>query len=92
MIRARDYGEVRFFLMGKSFAGKVLYWTGIYFVDGLIIDSGPSNLAGEVERLFRELEIHQAVVTHAHEDHCGNNRLLKEELGIDSLAPQKSLP
>jgi glyoxylase-like metal-dependent hydrolase (beta-lactamase superfamily II) len=92
MIHAHDYGDVRYFRMGRSFVGRVLYWTGIYFVDGLIVDSGASNLADEVKRLFRELEIRQAVVTHAHEDHCGNNRLLKDELGIVSLAPQKSLP
>jgi glyoxylase-like metal-dependent hydrolase (beta-lactamase superfamily II) len=92
MIRAHDYGEVRFFPMGKSIAGRVFYWTGIYWLDGLVIDSGPSNLAGEAARLFRELEIRQAVVTHAHEDHCGNSRLLKEEIGVDILAPEKSIP
>jgi glyoxylase-like metal-dependent hydrolase (beta-lactamase superfamily II) len=92
MIRAHDYGEVRFFPMGKSFAGRVFYWTGIYWLDGLILDSGPSNLACEVKRLFAELKIDRAVVTHAHEDHCGNNRLLKEELGVETVAPEKSLP
>lgn len=91
MIRSYEYGDVRYFRMGKTFLGRVFYWTGIYYIDGLIVDSGPPNLAKEVRQLFRELEIRQAVVTHAHEDHCGNNRLLEEELGIASLAPERAL-
>jgi glyoxylase-like metal-dependent hydrolase (beta-lactamase superfamily II) len=45
-----------------------------------------------MRRLFKEIDIQQAVVTHAHEDHCGNSRLLEEVLGVPSLAPEKSLP
>jgi glyoxylase-like metal-dependent hydrolase (beta-lactamase superfamily II) len=92
MILAHDYGDVRYFNMGKPLLGRVFYRTGIFYLDGLIVDSGPPNLAKEVRRLFEELGIRQAVVTHAHEDHCGNSRLLEEQLGIVTLAPEKSLP
>jgi glyoxylase-like metal-dependent hydrolase (beta-lactamase superfamily II) len=92
MIRTYDYGEVRYFRMGKPLLGRVFYWTGIYYLDGLIVDSGPPNLAKDARRLFRRLDIRKAVVTHAHEDHCGNSRLLEVELGITTLAPKKALP
>jgi glyoxylase-like metal-dependent hydrolase (beta-lactamase superfamily II) len=92
MIEAYDYGEVRYFSMGKPLLGRVYYWTGFFYLDGLIVDSGPPNLAKEVRRLFEELDIRQAVITHAHEDHCGNNRLLEKQLGIVTRAPGKSLP
>jgi glyoxylase-like metal-dependent hydrolase (beta-lactamase superfamily II) len=92
MIRSYDYGDVRYFSMGKPLFGRVFYCTGVYYIDGLIVDTGPPNLAGEVRQLFGDLDIRQAVVTHAHEDHCGNGRLLEEVLGITALAPEKALP
>lgn len=92
MIRAYDYGDLRYFRLGKPVLGRIYYWTGVYLIDGLLVDSGPPNLARQIRRLFKEINIRQAVVTHAHEDHCGNSRLLEEMLGIPSLAPEKALP
>jgi glyoxylase-like metal-dependent hydrolase (beta-lactamase superfamily II) len=92
MIRAYDYGDLRYFSMGKPLLGRVYYWTGVYLIDGLLVDSGPPNLARQMRRLFKDLNIRQAVVTHAHEDHCGNSRLLEEVLGVPSQAPEKALP
>jgi glyoxylase-like metal-dependent hydrolase (beta-lactamase superfamily II) len=81
-----DYGEVRFFQMARAFFGRAVYWTGVYFVDGLLVDSGPPNLAREVQTLATELGVRQCITTHHHEDHSGNHRLLRERLGITPLA------
>lgn len=81
-----DYGEVRYFRMARTVFGRASYWTGVYFVDGLLVDSGPPNLAREVARLCRELPVRQCATTHHHEDHSGNHRLLAERLGIRPLA------
>jgi glyoxylase-like metal-dependent hydrolase (beta-lactamase superfamily II) len=86
MIRAFEYGEVRYFQMARTFLGQALYWTGIYFFDGLLVDSGPPNLAREVARLCRELPVRQCITTHHHEDHSGNHNLLREKLHITPLA------
>lgn len=86
MIRAFDYGEVCFFRMAWGIFGRAVYWTGVYAVDGLLVDSGPPNLAHEVRRLCQELAVRQCVTTHHHEDHSGNLRLLREQLGITPLA------
>jgi glyoxylase-like metal-dependent hydrolase (beta-lactamase superfamily II) len=91
MIQAVDYGEVRFFRMARSFFGRAIYWTGVYAVDGLLVDSGPPNLAREVQQLCQELTIRQCVTTHHHEDHSGNDRLTDEArppLSVDT--PRRS--
>lgn len=82
MIHPVTYDDVRFFRMARTIGGWGMYWTGVYFVDGLLIDSGPPNLRGEAERLFRELRVQACMTTHHHEDHSGNHALLVERFGI----------
>ncbi len=91
MIRSFDYGPVRYFRMARTYLGRALYWTGVYLVDGLLVDSGPPNLARAVARLCRELAVRRCVTTHHHEDHCGGHRLLGEQLGIPLLAHPSGL-
>ena len=86
VIQSVDYGEVRFFRMARGIFGRAIYWTGVYFVDGLLVDSGPPNLKREVRRLCQELTVQQCVTTHHHEDHSGNHDLLREQLGVTPLA------
>lgn len=86
MIVPFDYGEVRYFRMARAIFGRAVYWTGVYFVDGLLVDSGPPNLWREVLRLSTELRVRQCVTTHHHEDHSGNHALLRERLRIIPLA------
>jgi glyoxylase-like metal-dependent hydrolase (beta-lactamase superfamily II) len=81
-----DYGEVRYFRMARAIFGRAVYWTGVYCVDGLLVDSGPPNLWREVQRLCEELQVRQCVTTHHHEDHSGNHSLLRQRLGITPLA------
>lgn len=92
MIHPIDYGEVRFFRMARTFLGRSIYWTGVYYVDGLLVDSGPPNLSREVRALCREIQPRQAVTTHHHEDHSGNNSLLRAEFGITPLVDRAALP
>ncbi|MCI0626261.1 MAG: MBL fold metallo-hydrolase [Acidobacteria bacterium] len=91
MIQSFEYGEVRYFRMARSFLGRAVYWTGVYFLDGLLVDSGPPNLAREVGRLCHELKVQQCVTTHHHEDHSGNHRLLFEQFHITPLAHARAV-
>jgi len=81
-----EYGDVRYFRMARTVLRRAVYWTGIYLVDGLLVDSGPPNLARDVRRLVGELGVQQCVTTHHHEDHSGNHGLLALELHIMPLA------
>jgi glyoxylase-like metal-dependent hydrolase (beta-lactamase superfamily II) len=86
MIVRFDYDDVRYFRMARTLLGRAIYWTGVYLVDGLLVDSGPPNLARDVRRLVGELGVRQCVTTHHHEDHSGNHGLLARELRITPLA------
>src|SRR5690348_7678152 len=77
--------------MARTYLGRAVYWTGIYLVDGLLVDSGPPNLAREVSHLVRELGARQCVTTHHHEDHSGNHALLASALRITPLAHASGL-
>jgi len=91
MIRSFEYGQVRYFRMARSFLGRAVYWTGVYYLDGLLVDSGPPNLAREVRQLCNELKVRQCVTTHHHEDHSGNHRLLFEQFHITPLAHARAV-
>ncbi|HXL52191.1 MAG TPA: MBL fold metallo-hydrolase [Gemmatimonadales bacterium] len=86
MILPFEYGDVRYFRMARTVLRRAIYWTGVYLVDGLLVDSGPPNLARDVRRLVGELGVRQCVTTHHHEDHSGNHGLLVRELHITPLA------
>ena len=85
MIISSDHDGVRYFRMARTIFGRALYWTGVYFVDGLLVDSGPPNMRRAVARLVAELGVRQCVTTHGHEDHSGNHALLNAR-GIAPLA------
>lgn len=62
----------------------------LYFVDGLLVDTGPHSLRREIAPYLRGLPIEQVALTHVHEDHCG----LASELaarGIPILCPAESV-
>ena len=86
MIQSFDYVEVRYFRMARTFLGRAIYWTGVYYLDGLLVDSGPPNLAREMTHLCRELAVRQCITTHHHEDHTGNHSLICEHFRITPLA------
>lgn len=62
------------------------FWTSVYLIDGLLIDSGaPAGLEEFMEFVekgnSRDI-IEEVVLTHWHEDHSGGARYLTEELGL----------
>ncbi|NPV93210.1 MAG: MBL fold metallo-hydrolase [Firmicutes bacterium] len=91
MITRSDYGEVSQFIMGKEVNGKVLYSMAVYWVDGLLIDSGPYSVAGEVAKAFQGIPVEKIVNTHHHEDHIGNNRFFQEK-GAPVFAHELAVP
>jgi glyoxylase-like metal-dependent hydrolase (beta-lactamase superfamily II) len=62
-----------------------MYWTGLYSVGGVLVDSGPPNIGAEAARLFRELAPRACVTTHHHEDHIGNHALLAGQFNVVPL-------
>jgi len=62
--------------MHVSVAPKLDMSVYVFWVDGLLIDTGPSNAQHQAAALFQQLKIDQIALTHHHEDHCGNLKYL----------------
>ncbi|MGE5389612.1 MAG: MBL fold metallo-hydrolase [Deltaproteobacteria bacterium] len=75
MIVRNDLGEVTQLVQNIEFEGQIVYTMALYYVDGILIDTGPFKQRGEFLPVFDELDITKVINTHHHEDHIGNNPL-----------------
>ncbi len=91
MIIQSNYGEVSQFFMGKEINGNVLYSMAVYYVDGLLIDTGPKTVMNEAQSIFQDIQVEKVVNTHHHEDHIGNN-LSFQEKRIPIFAHELAVP
>jgi glyoxylase-like metal-dependent hydrolase (beta-lactamase superfamily II) len=93
MIQVEQHGPVTAIRMARSFLGRPLEWTAAYYVDGLLIDTGPHHTAGELVRVLRNVQVDQIVVTHGYEDHTGGlGRLLQHFPHAKVFAARRTIP
>jgi glyoxylase-like metal-dependent hydrolase (beta-lactamase superfamily II) len=93
MIQVQQHGSVTAIRMARTFLGRPLYWTTAYWLDGLLIDSGPVCLAHELMRILRDLHVDQIVVTHGHEDHIGGLHSLRQHFpNVRIYAAPQTIP
>lgn len=71
MIHVEQHGPVLAIRMARGFLGRPLAWTTAYWVDGLLIDTGPRCAAPELLKILSQVPVNQIVVTHGHEDTIG---------------------
>src|SRR5699024_5786272 len=73
----------------------------LYYLDGLLIDTGPARKQTFLHELFQEWPIEQVVITHHHEDHTGLAHWLQEKkqvpiymhtLGVSYCQTKAKLP
>ncbi len=53
-----------------------------FYIDGLLIDTGPSRLSRDFIQFFNSRKVEQAVFTHHHEDHTGMAAWLQKHTDI----------
>ncbi|MFN8469102.1 MAG: MBL fold metallo-hydrolase [Caldilineaceae bacterium] len=93
MIDVEQHGSVRVFRMARSVFGRPLYWTAAYWLDGLLIDTGPTCTAPQLAKLLADVPVRQIAITHAHEDHIGGLHLLRRQFPSAVVyAPRLALP
>lgn len=92
MIAVERIGEVRKFLLARSVAGRSLYFTTAYWVDGLMVDTGCVFTVKELVGALDGLEVTTIVNTHSHEDHVAANSALQAKYGTPIMAHEEALP
>jgi glyoxylase-like metal-dependent hydrolase (beta-lactamase superfamily II) len=71
MIHVEQQGPVVVIRLARAFLGRPLWWTAVYWVDGLLIDTGPRCTATQLARVLQAYPVEQIVLTHSHEPMIG---------------------
>jgi glyoxylase-like metal-dependent hydrolase (beta-lactamase superfamily II) len=73
-----NFGEVRAFELGYGPIGRPLMNVFFYLIDSVLIDTGQSHMGKAFINILKGKTISRALLTHHHEDHSGNVRLLQK--------------
>ena len=93
MLKITRFEQVTRIDSARTIAGRGVYWTTAYLVDGLLIDSGCAHSADELDQMLSDEPLTCIVNTHSHEDHIGANGKLKENRNqLEILAHPDALP
>ncbi len=92
MIHVEQHGPVLCIRLARGLLGRPLAWTAVYWVEGLLIDAGPSCAAPQLLRMLERVYVDRIVVTQGHEDHIGGLALLREHFADAPIyAPRGAL-
>jgi glyoxylase-like metal-dependent hydrolase (beta-lactamase superfamily II) len=86
LIKAHQWEDIEFFELGYSWYGKPMITVYSYYLKGILIDTGPSNLQKSVVKLFENRPLDKILLTHYHEDHSGNAETLRQTYQTTLLA------
>jgi ribonuclease/clavin/mitogillin len=81
-----DYEEVKGLRFPTSLFGQSKAYSHIYYVDGLLIDTGHQRKRKTIIQAVDLLAVDQIFITHHHEDHTGNLKVLKDKISCDAFA------
>ncbi|MFN8498276.1 MAG: MBL fold metallo-hydrolase [Anaerolineae bacterium] len=92
MLLQEQWGPVTILRMTRTIFGRPVRWVNAFYLDGLLIDSGPYWTRRELLAAARRLGVQQVYTTHEHEDHCGGNGALYAALGLTPQAGAATVP
>src|SRR5699024_6921685 len=64
----------------------------IYFIDGLLIDTGPRLRKSLLAPEFKQLPIKKVALTHHHDDHRGMGGGITRNRGVDIYSHEETIP
>lgn len=84
-----QHQDVEIFKFGYWPFGRPKMFSHLFFVDGLLIDTGPSRMRKEIWQAVSPLAVEQIFITHHHEDHTGNLATLQSHFACPAFASAK---
>jgi glyoxylase-like metal-dependent hydrolase (beta-lactamase superfamily II) len=72
IVETQQFGAVEAIRLGYGPIGRPLMSVYFYVLDGLVIDTGQRNMQKSAIELLGEKQLDRILLTHHHEDHCGN--------------------
>jgi endoribonuclease LACTB2 len=91
MLKISNYGDVISFKASRTIFGYPLYFTHFFYIDGLLIDTGPYHNAAEIKAAVQNLPVTKVAITHQHEDHTGNISYFQQERKIPVYAHPQTI-
>ncbi len=83
------HDEVLGLRFGQQLIGRPKLVAHLYFVDGLLIDTGQRKRQKQILEATKDLQVQQIFLTHHHEDHTGNINALRDQHSCEVYAPEK---
>ncbi len=81
VVKKHVHGEVTGWELGYAPVGRPLMNTIFYLVDGILVDTAQRHMRRVFGDIVKEAKVEQVVLTHHHEDHCGNAATVKRITG-----------
>ena len=92
MLKTTNYEDLTLITMGRGIFGVYIYPVYSYLLDDLLIDTGTTICQTQLLNFLEDKKLNTIVNTHAHEDHVGNNAILKEKREVTLLAHPEAIP
>ncbi len=92
MFDVEDHGSLIRVRCGRTVAGRVLHEVSCYLVGDTLVDSGCPATSRELARWCADRGVTRVVHTHHHEDHTGGDAELVRRLGVEVVAPPRTVP
>lgn len=80
--KREDHGQVERFHMTRRVPGAPPYWTSVYRIGDVLVDSGCSSGRAAFVPWLRERPPRVVLTTHEHEDHIGNHAVLPRDAQV----------
>lgn len=83
IVKKINFGSVSALRLGFSPIGRPIMSVYLYYIDGVMIDTGQSNMRQAVRQFVVDIQPKHLLLTHHHEDHSGNAKMIQATCGTE---------